>query len=201
MKRFTKALQLGLAVNGAFAAALPVPEDLRRWAVLAAFAAYVSVQQFVLANPDPAKNGTLRNWIIGCILLGIVLGLIYFSLAPARTVNVNGHLYIKGTVLTQQASEYLKEHPSVDEKEYLQDVPGNDPDEVWTSDSIASNRLPLIWLYTPFTFLLAFGILGAIELDPKPTGNVLLWILLIANIIAIVIIAILWLTKHITLHW
>jgi hypothetical protein len=201
VKGFTKALQLALAVNGVFAAALPVPEDLRRWAGLAALAAYVCVQLFVRADPDPGKNGNLRNGIIACILLGIVLGGIYFSLAPARTVYVNGHRYIKGTALTQQASEYLRKNPSVDEKEYLQAVPGNDPEEVWTADSIASNRLPLLWLYTPFTFLLAFGILGATELDPKPAGNLFLWVLLIANIIAIAVIAFLWLTKRITLHW
>ena len=194
---FSKLLQLGSVVGGTFVAALFLPENWKLWGSVVSAAAGVVALMLVTICVKAQKRILAAFILTSAVVVGLILGLVCFNFASKAVVIVNGRPFVKGTLLPK-ADAYIKDH-KISEAAYLKGS-AYQPDDVWTADSIGKNSATLLTLFSAFNFLLAFGILGALELtpqlNPEPENwflKVLPWGLVIVVVGIAILFAYLWL--------
>lgn len=162
-KLIIRIIQMATLIASFLISSLRCPTSLTNWPRVVIVAVYVSALLVV----RPTK--CVKYLIVLSLILGIVIGIYYLGILDSKTITIDGQIYIKGQ-LTERAKDYLEKYPSVTEEEYFIWT-GKKPSEVWTSESLGKNKLILGGLYSFFAGLIAFGILGGLEIIVKSNSS------------------------------
>jgi len=152
-----RALQFSTTLASILKSALPYPASLTKWPKLVILCAYVIA--LVVVRPN---RSWIRYIIIISLLSGLGFGFFYWSSLDAKSLKIDGEVYIKGE-LKKDVKDLLDKNPSVTEKEYFWGV-GKDPIAIWKLESLRKNKLYLGGLYSLFILFLGFGVLGWLEI-------------------------------------
>ena len=163
-KLIIRIIQVATLITSFLISSLRCPTSLINWTRVVIVAVYV----IVLLVVRPTKF--IKYLIALSLILGIIIGIYYFGILDSKTITIDGQIYIKGDQLTESAKDYLKKNPSVTEEEYFIWT-GKKQSEVWTSESLGKNKLILGGLYSFFAGLIAFGILGGLEIIVKSNSS------------------------------
>ena len=162
-KLITRIIQVSTLIASFLISSLRCPTSLINWPRVVIVAVYV----IALLVVYPTK--CVKYLIALSIILGIVTGIYYLGILDSKAVTIDGQIYVKGQ-LTERAKDYLEKYPSVTEEEYFIWA-GKKQSEVWTSESLGKNKLILGGLYSFFAGLIAFGILGGLEIILKSNSS------------------------------
>ena len=162
-KLITRIIQVSTLIASFLISSLRCPTSLINWPRVVIVAVYV----IALLVVRPTK--CVKYLIALSLILGIVTGIYYLGILDSKAVTIDGQIYVKGQ-LTERAKDYLEKYPSVTEEEYFIWA-GKKQSEIWTSESLGKNKLILGGLYSFFTGLIAFGILGGLEIILKSNSS------------------------------
>jgi len=162
-KLITRIIQVSMLIASFLISSLRCPTSLINWPRVVIVAVYV----ITLLVVRPTK--CVKYLITLSLILGIVIGIYYLGILDSKAVTIDGQIYVKGQ-LTERAKDYLEKHPSVTEEEYFIWT-GKKQSEIWTSESLGKNKLILGGLYSFFVGLIAFGILGGLEIILKSNSS------------------------------
>ena len=162
-KIITRIIQVSTLIASFLISSLRCPTSLINWPRVVIVAVYV----IALLVVRPTK--CVKYLIALSLILGIVIGIYYLGILDSKAVTIDGQIYVKGQ-LTERAKDYLEKHPSVTEEEYFIWA-GKKQSEIWTSESLGKNKLILGGLYSFFVGLIAFGILGGLEIILKSNSS------------------------------
>lgn len=163
-KNISRIIQVATLVASFLISSLRCPTSLINWPRIVIVAVYV----IALLVVRPTKY---IKYLVGfSLILGIFIGIYYFGILDSKTITIDGQIYIKGDQLKESAKDNLKKNPSVTEEEYFIWT-GKKQSEVWTSESLGKNKLILGGLYSFFAGLIAFGILGGLEIILKSNSS------------------------------
>lgn len=163
-KNISRIIQVATLVASFLISSLRCPTSLINWPRIVIVAVYV----IALLVVRPTKY---IKYLVGLsLILGIFIGIYYFGILDSKTITIDGQIYIKGDQLIEYARDYLKKNPSVTEEEYFIWT-GKKQSEVWTSESLGKNKLILGGLYSFFAGLIAFGILGGLEIIARSNSS------------------------------
>ena len=163
-KLISRIIQVATLVASFLISSLRCHTSLINWPRVVIVAVYV----LALLVVRPTKY---VKYLVGLsLILGIVIGIYYFGILDSKTIIINEQIYVKGNQLTESAKDYLKKNPSVTEEEYFIWT-GKKQREVWTTESLGKNKLILGGLYSFFAGLIAFGILGGLEIIARSNST------------------------------
>lgn len=162
-KLITRIIQVSTLIASFLISSLRCPTSLINWPRVVIVAVYV----IALLVVHPTK--CVKYLITLSLILGIVTGIYYLGILDSKAVTIDGQIYVKGQ-LTERTKDYLEKYPSVTEEEYFIWA-GKKQSEIWTSESLGKNKLILGGLYSFFTGLIAFGILGGLEIILKSNSS------------------------------
>ena len=162
-KLITRIIQVSTLIASFLISSLRCPTSLINWPRVVIVAVYV----VALLVIHPTK--CVKYLIALSLILGIVTGIYYLGILDSKAVTIDGQIYVKGQ-LTERAKDYLEKYPSVTEEEYFIWA-GKKQSEIWTSESLGKNKLILGGLYSFFAGLIAFGILGGLEIILKSNSS------------------------------
>jgi len=164
IKLIIRIIQVATFIASFLISSLRCPTSLINWTRVV----IVAVCVIALLVVRPTK--CVKYLVVLSLILGIVIGIYYFGILDSKTITIDGKIYIKGDQLTESAKDYLKKNPSVTEEEYFIWT-SKKQSEVWTLESIGKNKLILGGLYSFFAGLIAFGILGGLEIIVKSNSS------------------------------
>ena len=144
-------------------------EDEKIWQRLGVFVVTVLVGLLFIAARRWNKAKHFRAWAVAagaCLLLAVVAFLGYQALLSSRTCAYESQRLVIGNVYTQQGRAYAEKNPGISCHDLLDDFAGK-ADDVWTTDSINSNRLTMAEVYItclPLFAICLMSILQAVSL-------------------------------------
>jgi hypothetical protein len=139
------------------------------------FAVFKAIQA-VLAKKWAAETSRKFLWIGVAIVASIVSIMNFFDYyteyqTSILTLNTGERVVIGGVDnLTPYAREWLKEQPGRMVKDLMPNIK-NDPEAIWSSESIAVAEKTLLWKYFLMFLASGFAIAGAVEANRSGGGE------------------------------
>ena len=161
-----------MGIIGSFVLPPPIGisrEDEKIWQRLGTFVVTILVGLLLIAARRWNKTRHFRAWAVAagiCLLLAVVAFLGYQALLSSRTCAYGSQRLVIGEVYTPQGRTYAQKNPGISCRDLLEDFTGK-ADDVWTTESINTNRMMIAEVYItclPLFAICLMAILQAVSL-------------------------------------